>query len=119
MKYFISGNVPSSKNNKIKTRYGIINSERVTRYYNSAIPQLEAIRDSFKGEIKNYPIKLHIFYYRGSRHRFDYINPTQTLQDALVKAGLIEDDNSSILIPIFEGHCYTGKEKSGVEFWIE
>ena len=117
-KFRIYGNIASSKNGKIKTRKGLINNKTVQKCYSMILPQLEQIRDEFKTEIKSYPIKLHIYYYRSSKRIFDYINPTQTLQDAMVKAGLIEDDNTSFLIPIFEGHCYTSREQSGVEFWI-
>ena len=118
-KYRIYGNIASSKNSKVKTKWGVVDSAATKKCYKLIIPQLEEIRDDFKMECNHFPIKLHIFFHRYTKHKFDYINPCQTLQDALVKAGCLEDDNANIVIPVFEGYDITNLEHSGCEFWIE
>ena len=61
-------------------------------------------------------IKISFLFIRGSRHKFDYINPAQTVQDDMVKYGWIEDDNAEFIIPGFEQYTYD-KDNPGV--WIE
>jgi hypothetical protein len=43
---------------------------------------------------------------RKSKHKFDYINPAQTIQDQMVKFGWITDDNAEEIIPIFLEFSY-------------
>ena len=62
------------------------------------------------------PVKISFYFIRGSRHKFDYINPAQTVQDDMVKYGWIEDDNAEFIIPAFEQYTYD-KDNPGV--WIE
>ena len=65
---------------------------------------------------RDLPIKISFEFIRGSRHKFDYINPAQTVQDDMVKYGWIEDDNAEFIIPAFEKYTYD-KKNPGV--WIE
>ena len=69
----------------------------------------------FKNITKNkeYPVTVSFLFVRGSKHRFDYINPAQTVQDLMVKNGWIEDDNCEYIIPQFEPYKYD-KENPGV-----
>ena len=62
------------------------------------------------------PVKICFEFVRGSRHKFDYLNPAQTVQDDMVKYGWIEDDNAEFIIPAFEKYSYD-KKNPGV--WIE
>jgi hypothetical protein len=39
-----------------------------------------------------------------TRGKFDYINLAQSVQDGLVEAEIIEDDNCKVLCPIFVGY---------------
>ena len=72
----------------------------------------------FKFEAAKYelPLTITFTFVRGTKHKFDYINPCQTVQDDMVKYGWIEDDNCEFIIPIFEPYEYN-KEYPGV--WIE
>lgn len=45
----------------------------------------------------DFPINLKAIYYQDSNRRADLCNYHQALQDALVKSGLIEDDNFKIV----------------------
>jgi hypothetical protein len=51
-------------------------------------------------------------FVRGSRRKFDYINPAQTIQDQMVKYGWISDDNVDEVIPVFAPYQYD-KENPG------
>ena len=61
-----------------------------------------------------FPVVVSFKFIRGSRHKFDYINPAQTVQDLMVKNGWIEDDNANFLIPVFEKYSYD-KKNPGVK----
>ena len=63
------------------------------------------------------PVTISFKFFRGSRHKFDYLNPAQTVQDDMVKHGWITDDNCEFIIPAFEKYEYN-KENPGVEIKI-
>lgn len=67
----------------------------------------------FKKNIYGYPIRLSLTFIRGSKHKFDYVNPTQTILDLMVKYNWIEDDNADVVVPVFEKYKYD-KEQPGV-----
>ena len=54
-------------------------------------------------EGKNFPLKVGFYLYRQTRRRFDCCNIIQGLQDAMVKAQYLPDDNASYLTPVFLG----------------
>lgn len=54
-------------------------------------------------EGKNFPLKVGFYLYRQTRRRFDWCNIIQGLQDAMVKAQYLPDDNASYLTPVFLG----------------
>ena len=61
-----------------------------------------AIMPYFKEVLKttgiiNYPINVQAIYYRSSKHKIDLSNLHEALHDAMVKAGLILDDNRDII----------------------
>jgi hypothetical protein len=115
MEIFIPGNVPSSKNSKRWTGKMLINSKTVMRYIKESKGYYLQYKRDFKNETKNkkYPVTVSFKFVRGSRHKFDYINPAQTVQDLMVKNGWIEDDNAEFMIPQFEQYEYD-KENPGV-----
>lgn len=112
--------VPSSKNlfhfsRKTGHKYP---DKRVKAFYDWIIPQLEADREEFRKRMpKEGPVFLHIRFWRSTNRLFDLINPTQTVQDAMVKAGLIEDDNYKMLWPLFE-KVMVDKNRPGFTMWI-
>ena len=63
------------------------------------------------------PVKVSFTFIRGSKHKFDYINPAQTTQDDMVTYDWIEDDNMENIIPVFEPYSYD-KVNPGVEIKI-
>lgn len=141
-KYKLLGkNVASSKNSKIKTRHGLINSKVAQEYYKWVEEAIQPIKEELCNEIKEigYPIKFHFFYHRDSERHFDYANVVQILADFFQKEGILEDDDADHFIPVFDGYDIVPEDKiqkinpngkkvylkkrrvseSGVEFFLE
>lgn len=118
-KWFIPGNVPSSKNGRRWTGKYFIASKTVVAYRKKTKEYYEKYAQEFKDELSNYelPVKIKFTFIRGTRHKFDYINPAQTVQDDMVKNGWIEDDNAEFIIPEFVQYEYN-KEDPGVHIEI-
>lgn len=117
MKIFIKGNVPSSKNSRqfnLKRRMSF-KSKQCSKYdketRNSWLEHITQFRILFDRLPK--PVPVTFKFVRGTRHKFDYINPAQTIQDLMVEYGYILDDNADEIIPVFEPYEYD-KENPGV-----
>ena len=117
-KWFIPGNVPSSKNGRRWTGKYFIASKAVVNYRKIAKKFYQEYAEEFKEELQKYdlPVSIGFEFIRGSRHKFDYINPAQTVQDDMVKHGWLEDDNAENINPYFIQYKYD-KKNPGV--WIE
>lgn len=130
-KFFIPSNVPSSKNGKIKTRWGLICSKATRDWVEAVEPFfIQYKKDFLKAlEGKEKPYRIGFRFVRGSRHAFDYVNPLQTVQD-MMTGGFkknkdqdttyrqwLEDDNADVLIPVFEPYSYD-KNNAGVEIIV-
>jgi hypothetical protein len=118
---FIPGNVPSSKNSRIynsKTKRSFP-SKTVQRYISMSKPFWVANKDKFldMSKYSQYPMQVHFLFVRGTKHRFDYINPAQTVQDLMVDYNWVPDDNADYIIPVFEPYQYD-KTKPGVYIYI-
>ena len=116
MKWFIPGNVPSSKNGRRWTGKYFISSKATMKYRKETKEYYKKYKKEFLNALKEceFPVKISFKFIRGSRHKFDYINPAQTVQDDMVKQGWLPDDDCSLLIPVFEPYEYD-KENPGVE----
>ena len=114
-RWFIPFNVPSSKNGRRWTGKYFISSKTVMNYRKNTKSTYAKFAKSFRKEYDTYekPVKIGFTFIRGTRHKFDYINPAQTVQDDMVKHGWMEDDNAEFIIPVFERYKYD-KEKPGV-----
>ena len=116
MKWFIPGNVPSSKNGRRWTGRYFVSSKATTKYRKDTAIYFEKFRKGFRKQLAKLelPVKISFKFIRGSRHKFDYINPAQTTQDDMVKHHWIDDDNCDNIIPVFEPYEYD-KKNPGVE----
>jgi hypothetical protein len=114
-KWFIPGSVPSSKNGRRWTGKYFIASKAVMNYRKIVKDYYAKYADEFKAELAKHelPARIAFTFIRGSRHKFDYLNPAQTVQDDMVKAGWIEDDNAEFINPVFVQYIYD-KESPGV-----
>ena len=112
---FIPGNVPSSKNGRRWTGRYFIVSKQTQRYYKESKEAWKDNKKVFKKMIKgkSKPYRISFKFVRKSKHKFDYINPAQTIQDQMVKYGWIDDDNADEMLPIFVTFEYN-KENPGV-----
>jgi len=100
---FIQGNFPSFKNSKQFTGKFFIMSKTVQKYLKAYEYQWMAPvnRGAFKGMVKDfgYPLEIGMHFVRGTRHKYDWINMCQGVQDLMVKHHWIEDDNTEIMYP--------------------
>ena len=128
---FIHGNTPSSKNSKMMVFRGreeedkkpiLLSSKTVTKYIKvSKLDWLEQ-KAPFKYLSKgaSLPLVVGFHFVRGSRHRYDWINMVQIVQDLMVEYGWIEDDNVDFLIPLpfkMKG-SYSSYDKEQPGVWI-
>ena len=117
---FIPGNVPSSKNSKIKTKHGIFASKTVKKYLSNLGIQRYSVskkqvtgfvrRDNefakFKDEFKLLVEKskgdmiISFHFVRATKHKFDFHNMVQIIADLLVAHDFIEDDDMDHFIPM-------------------
>ena len=118
MKWFIPGNVPSSKNSRQWTGKYFIVSKTVAKYRNSTKELFAKLAPEFRYVAEKYELPLHVTFkfIRGSKHKFDYLNPCQTTQDDMVKHEWLIDDNCVYIVPHFDPYEYD-KDNPGV--WIE
>ena len=116
MKWFIPGNVPSSKNGRRWTGKYFVSSKATTKYRKETAIYFEKFRKGFRKQLAKLelPVKVSFKFIRGSKHKFDYINPAQTTQDDMVKHHWIDDDDCENIIPVFEPYEYD-KKNPGVE----
>jgi hypothetical protein len=116
LKIFIPGNVPSSKNSRRWTGKYSIASKQTYNYWKESNDFWKNNADKVVKYLKNKPspYMVHFKFYRKSKHKFDYINPAQTVQDLMVRFNWISDDNADVIIPVFEEYVYSPKNP-GVE----
>ena len=116
MKWFIPGNVPSSKNGRRWTGRYFVSSKATTKYRKDTAKYYDQFIKGFRKQLAKLelPVKISFKFIRGSKHKFDYINPAQTVQDDMVKHHWIDDDNCDNIIPVFEPYEYD-KKNPGVE----
>jgi Holliday junction resolvase RusA-like endonuclease len=130
MKIFIPGNVPSLKNSKqiisipVKGRPGVkrpmlTSSKRHKQYKKDTAMYWTTLGLGFVKIVKPLPKPLHIHFQfiRGSKHKFDYTNALDTVQDLMTEFGWIDDDNADEILPIIEQYQYD-KENPGVFIWV-
>ena len=116
MKWFIPGNVPSSKNGRRWTGKFFISSKATMKYRKDTAMYFKKFRKEFRKQLSKLelPVRVSFKFYRGTRHKFDYLNPAQTVQDDMVKHHWIDDDDCENIIPVFEPYEYN-KKNPGVE----
>jgi hypothetical protein len=118
-KWFIPGNVPSSKNGRRWTGKYFISSKTVMKYRKDTKCFYQQYASQFQKELQKHklPVQITFTFIRGTKHKFDYLNPAQTVQDDMVTHGWIEDDNMEFIIPVFKPYKYD-KQNPGVEIEI-
>lgn len=117
---FLPYNTPSLKNSKVKTRKGVFASKTVSKYlqkigikkYSTSKKTVDEYVDPNRENLfrkafeeakwikPEQPIVLGFHFVRGSKHKFDFGNACQIIQDLMVAHDYIEDDNMDYLIPV-------------------
>ena len=136
---FIPGEVPSSKNSKIKSKHGVFSSVAVKKYLRFLGVKKYSCRSGVEGYKKRpnifdtpelrsefrgceYPVVLGVHFVRRTKGKFDFINIVQIIADLLVAHRVIEDDDINHLIPVcmtIDGQNYhVDKHKPGVYLQI-
>lgn len=119
--FFIPYNTPSSKNSRRLVKGGrFIASKQTMRWRKlteeAFVTQKDAFRKALKKEDK--PYKIGFFFIRDSKRKWDFANPLNTVQDAMVYHGWIDDDNvyEMIPFPLEEGGAFfkIDKDNAGV-----
>lgn len=121
--FFIPGAVPSSKNSRILTRGGLFIASKATQKYRKLTAAYWLMhKPEFKAQLigKTKPIVIGFHFVRASKHRWDFINPAQTIQDEMTKAGWIEDDNVEEILPVplYINGSYWSYDKSNPGVYI-
>ena len=98
----------------------LISSKTTMRYIKNTQYDYIKNKNKFKSMIEGLekPYIISFKFIRGTKHRFDYINPAQTVQDLMVKHDWLDDDSCKDMIPVFEKYEYN-KENPGVYISIE
>jgi|TARA_R110000772_G_scaffold176793_1_gene288458 hypothetical protein len=114
MEIFISGNTPSSKNSQQWTGRYLIKSKATQQYIKASKQEYLDNTDKFLKMVEGLdkPYNVEFTFIRKSKHRFDYINAAQIVQDLMVKYDWIDDDNMMEMKPFFADYKYD-KENPG------
>lgn len=99
---FIPENTPSSKNSRIWTGRFSVASKSTKKWRIDTQEYWEKFAKEFREEFdkKPKPTLVGFHFIRKSKHRWDFCNICQAPLDEMVKYGWIEDDNSSIILPV-------------------
>lgn len=99
---FIPFHVPSSKNSRMRTKSGLFIASKATRNWRKDTASYwEQYRPVFLKLVKDkpHPLKIGFHFIRKTSHKYDWVNPLQTIQDEMVKYGWIPDDSINYLVP--------------------
>lgn len=100
LKFTLPGNVISKKNSRRCFGNKAIASKAFLKYEKEMLQEIKYRRHKWLGQ---YPVELRCFFYRKTKQKFDYSNMIESVQDILVKAGVIEDDSYRHVIPVVDG----------------
>lgn len=117
------GNCPSQKNSKeisINRKTGqrfVRSNDRVLAWKKDAIAQLQTQWIGLR--MTGYPISVAVTVYFDNKRRHDLDNVLGGVMDALVAAGIIEDDNVNFVDSIDISYGGIDKEKPRVEIYLD
>lgn len=111
--------IPVTKKNHsqiitVKGRPILIPSKQYKQFETDCI---KLIPKEYKQKI-NYPVNIKCLFYMPTRRRIDLTNLLSAIMDTLVKAEVIEDDNSNIAAGHDGSRVYYDKEKPRIEIEI-
>lgn len=111
----LPGRPITKKNSMQKTAHGLIQSKAYRRYESDAIWQIPAaVRIGL-----DRPCNIKAVYFMPTRSAVDLCNLLSATCDVLVKAGVIADDNSRIVVSHDGSRVLYDKDRPRVEIEIE
>lgn len=116
-KYWIPIDPKTKKNSQqiitIKGRPMIIPSSAYKKYEKEAIGYIIP-----PGTTIDFPVEVKCLFYMGTRRRVDLNNLLECATDVLVKAGVLADDNSNIVVSHDGSRVYYDKDDPRTEIYI-
>jgi len=117
--FFCPTGTPSSKNSRQWTGRRFLPSKATTLWRTETeqwwLDNKKRFEKDLIGLEKPYLIGIH--FVRKSKHKFDFVNPVQTIQDEMTKHGYIVDDNCDEMMPFplsIKGQWFSySKDKPG------
>lgn len=97
---------------RIKGRYMIIPSTAYRNYEKDCLPFLTHVEPFFS------PCNVKCEYFMPTRRKVDLVNLQEATLDILVKAGILIDDNSSVVVSMDGSRVYYDKENPRTEIEI-
>ena len=93
----------------------ISQSARYQDYETDCLWQLSAFR---KAQVPPAPLNVQCIYYRADHRRVDLVNLLEATDDILVRAGVIADDNYTVIAGHDGSRVYFDRERPRVEITI-
>lgn len=105
---FIGGNTPSSKNSRVWTGQYFIPSAYTRKWLKKSKSEWINKKEEFLKGLEGLPKPYYIefTFIRKTRHKFDYINIAQAVQDQMTHYGWLSDDNADEMKPYFGDYKY-------------
>lgn len=105
---FIPFNTPSSKNSKQWTGSFLTSSKATHLWRKLTKPYWEINKNVFLEQLTGLskPYNIEFTFIRKSKHKFDLVNPLQTILDEMVKYKWLLDDNADEIKPFFGDYKY-------------
>ncbi len=97
---------------RIKGRYLVIPSKAFRDYEKDCLPFLTHVETFLS------PCNVKCIYFMPTRRRVDLVNLQEATLDILVKAGILQDDNSSVVVSMDGSRVYYDKEYPRTEIEI-
>ena len=109
--------IPRTKKNSqqivfAKGRYIIIPSKYYKEFERECLAQIKG------GHNIDYPVNIKVTFYTQTKRRVDLTNLLEAVDDMLVKAEVIKDDNRDIIAGHDESRVYYDKENPRIEIEI-
>lgn len=110
---------PKTKKNhqqiiKVHGRNIVVPSKEYTKYERESISYLPLSEKPI-----DCPVNVKCYFYMKTHRRVDLVNLLQAVSDMLVKAGILEDDNSKIIVSYDGSRVYYDKENPRTVIFIK
>lgn len=117
--YTVTGNPTTKKNSQ-----QILYNRATGRRFVSSSKQYKDFEGRVKKQVKpehepiNYPIEMKCLFYMKTKRRCDLTNLLEAIDDAFVRAGVLEDDNFNIIVSHDGSRVLYDKENPRTEIYI-